>query len=120
MARSDPQLNFRCPPELKDQLEEAARKSGRSLTMELVYRLEESFALDQRVKSIARQESNILEAKSVYRTVLERMMDMAEYYRLAVMRDHKDDNKEEMAALKSKMEADTELFDKMAQKYDKP
>ncbi|CAN7680308.1 Arc family DNA-binding protein [Pseudorhodoferax sp. LjRoot39] len=43
MARSEPQLNFRCPLELREQLERAAAESKRSLTSELVARLQASF-----------------------------------------------------------------------------
>lgn len=43
MARADPQLNFRIPVELRDRLEAAARENNRSLTGELVDRLERSF-----------------------------------------------------------------------------
>lgn len=46
MARSDPQLNFRCPAGLKEKLEAAAVESGRSVTQELVFRLERSFEGD--------------------------------------------------------------------------
>ena len=42
MARSDPQMNFRIPVELKEQLELAAKDNNRSLTAELVHRLNES------------------------------------------------------------------------------
>jgi uncharacterized protein (DUF1778 family) len=43
MARTDPQLNFRCPADLRDRLEGAAAISGRSLTQEVVARLQASF-----------------------------------------------------------------------------
>ena len=42
MARSDPQMNFRIPAELKEQLELAAKENNRSLTAELINRLDES------------------------------------------------------------------------------
>lgn len=42
MARSDPQLNFRIPADLKEQLELAAKENNRSLTAELINRLDES------------------------------------------------------------------------------
>lgn len=42
MARSDPQMNFRIPVELKEQLELAAKDNNRSLTAELINRLDES------------------------------------------------------------------------------
>ncbi|GKS85840.1 hypothetical protein AVMA1855_16830 [Acidovorax sp. SUPP1855] len=43
MARTDPQLNFRIPFELRDRLDEAATENNRSLTRELIARLEQSF-----------------------------------------------------------------------------
>jgi len=43
MARTDPQVNFRIPAELKDKLDNAAKESGRTLTAELILRLESTF-----------------------------------------------------------------------------
>jgi hypothetical protein len=43
MARTDPQFNLRVPIELKQQVENAARESGRSINAEAVFRLEQSF-----------------------------------------------------------------------------
>lgn len=43
MARTDPQLNFRIPAELRERLEAAAKENNRSLTGELIARLESSF-----------------------------------------------------------------------------
>ena len=43
MARTDPQLNFRIPAELKERLESASLQNKRTLTAELVARLEASF-----------------------------------------------------------------------------
>lgn len=43
MARTDPQVNVRMPSDLKERLEEASSGSGRSLTAEIVQRLEQSF-----------------------------------------------------------------------------
>ena len=42
MAKNDPQVNFRCPPQLKAQLEIAASDAQRSLNAEIVARLWES------------------------------------------------------------------------------
>ena len=47
MARTDPQVNIRLPATLKAQLEESATKAGRSLTAEIVHRLEDSLDLDK-------------------------------------------------------------------------
>lgn len=44
MAKNDVQVNFRMPSELKAALEEQARLTGRSLTAEIVARLQ--FGLD--------------------------------------------------------------------------
>ena len=43
MARTDPQLNFRIPAELREKLDAAAASNKRSLTSELIARLESSF-----------------------------------------------------------------------------
>lgn len=43
MSRANPQVNFRMPQELKDKLENAAIENHRSITAELVARLENSF-----------------------------------------------------------------------------
>jgi hypothetical protein len=43
MARDDPQINLRIPTALKDRLDDASAQNKRSLTAEVVARLEESF-----------------------------------------------------------------------------
>lgn len=43
MARTDPQLNFRIPAELREKLDAAAASNKRSLTSELIARLQASF-----------------------------------------------------------------------------
>ncbi|MEI3856007.1 MULTISPECIES: Arc family DNA-binding protein [Ensifer] len=45
MARQDPHFRLRIPEALKDQIEAAARNNARSITAEIVERLERSFAL---------------------------------------------------------------------------
>jgi predicted DNA-binding protein len=47
MARSDPQLNIRIPLELKERVESAAKESGRSVTSEILKRLEASLAVGE-------------------------------------------------------------------------
>lgn len=44
MARTDPQVNFRIPGELYEKLKIAAAENSRTLTAELVYRIDQSFA----------------------------------------------------------------------------
>lgn len=43
MARTDPQVNFRIPADLNDRIKAAAEKNSRTITAELVSRLEASF-----------------------------------------------------------------------------
>lgn len=59
MARSDPQLNFRIPSELRDKLEAAAKENNRSLTGELIARLEQSLDPTAATKLSAEQVAEI-------------------------------------------------------------
>ena len=43
MARTDPQFNVRMPADLKEKIEDAAKKNGRSMNAEIVYRLQRTF-----------------------------------------------------------------------------
>lgn len=45
MSREDPQMKIRLPADLKDQIEAAAKDSGRSMNAEIVARLEQSFGI---------------------------------------------------------------------------
>lgn len=45
MARQDPHFRLRIPEALKNQIEAAARANARSITAEIVERLERSFTL---------------------------------------------------------------------------
>ena len=47
MARTDPQFNVRMPADLKEKIEEAAKKNGRSMNAEIVYRLQQSLVAEQ-------------------------------------------------------------------------
>ncbi|MDY0191673.1 MAG: Arc family DNA-binding protein [Desulfuromonas sp.] len=53
MSRAHPQVNFRIPPDLKEQLEQAAKENHRSITAELVARLEETFEIEGSLKVVA-------------------------------------------------------------------
>ena len=44
------QVNFRMPQELKDLLENSAKENGRSITQEVVNRIEQSFGLNKKSK----------------------------------------------------------------------
>lgn len=43
MSREHQQMRVRLPPELKDSLEQMAKKNGRSMNAEIVYRLQRTF-----------------------------------------------------------------------------
>ena len=47
MSRTDTQLKFRISPELKPKLERAARSNKRSINMEVIARLEQSFKIER-------------------------------------------------------------------------
>lgn len=68
MARTDPQVNFRIPAELKAKLEQAAHENGRSITNELVARLEASFDNDQPSKEGLEQRLKDLEQALIVST----------------------------------------------------
>lgn len=55
MSTDDVQTNLRMPAHLKDRLQEAAKISGRTMTAEVVHRLEASFA---RAPSMRRPETS--------------------------------------------------------------
>ncbi|MDH0900737.1 Arc family DNA-binding protein [Comamonas aquatica] len=54
MSREDPQMKIRLPADLKDQIEAAAKDSGRSMNAEIVARLERTFAAHPSTDSDAR------------------------------------------------------------------
>jgi hypothetical protein len=51
MTRTDTQLKFRIPPDLKPRLEKAARANKRSINMEVIERLEQSFKFETEARS---------------------------------------------------------------------
>jgi len=71
MSRSHPQVNFRIPPELKEKLETAAKKNHRTITAELVARLENSFMVEGRS---ATEDSVLIGSSSVSRDVIEQII----------------------------------------------
>ncbi len=81
MARGDPQINMRIPAKLKELLEEAAWFNRRSVTAEVVDRLERSFDLHQG-KPRATEEPTAYslpasDAKKVRRLLLEALNEIA-------------------------------------------
>lgn len=60
MARNDPQMNLRLPVELKEQIEDAAAKNNRTLTAEVVDRLQQSFEI---VAGLSEEEIDALAEK---------------------------------------------------------
>ncbi|MCU4623470.1 Arc family DNA-binding protein [Acinetobacter radioresistens] len=69
MARTDPQVNFRIPAELKDKLDQAAKDNGRTLTAELILRLEMTFEQDDHLQDLVDRIEKLEEA-----------IDSIEYY----------------------------------------
>lgn len=65
MAKDYSQVNFRMPTDLKDKLEEASKVNERSLTSELVNRLEDSFKIDG-MQPIYLPENNLKQLTSFF------------------------------------------------------
>ena len=61
MARGEPQINLRVPESLKAALDAAVASGGRSLNAEVVYRLEQSFAVADRDSHAADALATIIE-----------------------------------------------------------
>lgn len=88
MAREDLHFRLRIPEALKEKVEEAAEENRRSMTAEIIARLEESFAqphrLEQLINTIAEQTEKLNEAKvrTAYleesRNELEKRLEKAE------------------------------------------
>ena len=52
MKQTDPQFKLRIPPELKARLDQMAEKNTRSLTSEMLMRLETTIALDEIIEGL--------------------------------------------------------------------
>lgn len=59
MARDELQVNFRMPAELKARLETAAKGANRTLTAEIVFRLEGSFQTSGEAASVSELEARV-------------------------------------------------------------
>lgn len=77
MSRSDPQVNFRMPAELKAKLEEAAARNKRSTTAEIVARLEASVDAEVTPASSPRGVANTSFARPLALSNAESLMDAA-------------------------------------------
>lgn len=83
MARTDPQLNIRCPQDLRDKLEFMAKENNRSLTAEVVSRLEDSFdsssndglvsTLNEHLAHMAEQNNTLLNEIKLMRNQMKSM-----------------------------------------------
>jgi len=71
MAKDYTQVNFRIPTKLKEEIEKAAQESERSITAEIVHRLEKSFEPDLKV-------SDTLEFDLMYRSYIEQTKQIKE------------------------------------------
>ena len=80
MARTDPQVNFRIPAELKDKLDDAAKENGRTLTAELILRLEMTFEHDDQVQDLqGRVDQLENESKRLEKNLLDVMQHVGLY-----------------------------------------
>ena len=82
MAKDYTQVNFRIPTKLKEEIEKAAQESERSITAEIVHRLEQSFEPEVKVsetlefelmmQSYLEQAKQIKELKEMLEQVLKK------------------------------------------------
>lgn len=73
MARDQPQINIRISPALREELTAAAANSGRSLTAEVVARLEQSFRIDAQGLKIFNVAEDMRDQLSAVASELERL-----------------------------------------------
>lgn len=71
MARNDPQVNIRLPAALKVRLDEAAVAAGRSVTAEIVNRLEASFRSPIEVPSVTGLRAQIAAERELAQSTFE-------------------------------------------------
>lgn len=71
MAKDYTQVNFRIPTKLKEEIEKAAQENERSITAEIVHRLEQSFEPEVKV-------SETLEFELMKRSYLEQSAQIKE------------------------------------------
>ncbi len=71
MAKDYTQVNFRIPTKLKEEIEKAAQENERSITAEIVHRLEQSFESEVKV-------SETLEFELMKRSYLEQSAQIKE------------------------------------------
>ncbi|WP_429046824.1 Arc family DNA-binding protein [Aeromonas veronii] len=67
MSREHQQMRVRLPPELKDSLEQIAKKNGRSMNAEIVYRLQRTFDEDA---ELAESGVKVIDGLSIDRSAL--------------------------------------------------
>lgn len=76
MARTDPQINFRIPADLKDKLDASAANLGISLTAEIVRRLESTFPAAIENELIESRRNELHKLRSYHRQA---MHDLKQY-----------------------------------------
>jgi len=73
MAADDPMIRFRAPQELKEWIEDQAKRNGRSMNAEIVWMIE--FMRDGYQREIASRDSELAEIKKIALEALERAKD---------------------------------------------
>lgn len=79
MAQDYTQVNFRIPTNLKEKIESSALENNRSITSELVSRLEQSFEHDQKLPEILQEQTlNALNNLDNWKQSLQLIMQLQE------------------------------------------
>ncbi|TBF26923.1 Arc family DNA-binding protein (plasmid) [Rhizobium leguminosarum] len=88
MSRDDPHFRLRIPEDLKREIETAARANSRTITSEVVYRLEQSFGRS------AIGKGGLVEEIEVIRMRLAHVQDLLQKQELATSSQNHDSPKE--------------------------
>lgn len=75
MAKDYTQVNFRIPTKLKEEIEKAAKDSERSITSEIVHRLEESFSVHEKTMT---SQAQLMESQRLLEESIKQMRESLE------------------------------------------
>lgn len=76
MARDDPQLKIRLPIEMKEAIEEAATRNGRSINAEIISRLMITLEKDDPYEKLDKFQDEILEKIGKYNEIIDEQFEV--------------------------------------------
>lgn len=109
MSREDPQLRVRIPAELKETLEQKAQENKRTLTAEIVRRLEETIRQDDVLRSV----DGFEDLADIYEDLCHDYEELTAKYEREYVLDWADSNKD---ALRTAVENLREVLNRPSKK----